>query len=167
MKKLNSIVLLTTVVLLALNCKNKTEAEIKTVDNGTTENTEAYEKQAENFQNNEHYTAAQFTIKGMTCAMGCAKTIEKKLAKMDGMYNAKVDFENELATVEFDAEKIDKDALVSTVSSVSDTYSVQNVQLSDQPFSVKSCKKACKKKCCAKKKECKKECKKKCCAKKC
>lgn len=163
MKKLNSILLLTTVVLLALNCKNKTEAEIKTVENGTTENTEVYEKQVANFQDNEHYTAAQFTIKGMTCAMGCAKIIEKKLAKMDGMYNAKVDFENELATVEFNAEKIDKDALVSAVTSVSDTYSVQDVQLSDQPFSVKSCKKEC----CAKKKECKKECKKKCCAKKC
>ena len=135
MKKLNSIVLLSSIVLLALNCKNKTEAEIKTVENGTTENTEAYEKQAENFQNNEHYAAAQFTIKGMTCAMGCAKTIEKKLAKMDGMYNAKVDFENELATVEFDAEKIDKDALVSTVSSVSKSYSVENLQLSDQAFS--------------------------------
>lgn len=135
MKKLNSILLLTTVVLLALNCKNKTEAEIKTVEYGTTENTEAYEKQAENFQDNEHYTAAQFTIKGMTCAMGCAKIIEKKLAKMDGMYNAKVDFDNELATVEFDAEKIDKDALVSTVSSVSKSYSVEDIQLSDQAFS--------------------------------
>lgn len=135
MKKLNSIVLLTTVVLLALSCKNKTEAEIKTVENGTTENTEAYEKQGANFQDNEHYAAAQFTIKGMTCAMGCAKTIEKKLAKMDGMYNAKVDFENELATVEFDAEKIDKDALVSTVSSVSKSYSVEDIQLSDQAFS--------------------------------
>ena len=155
MKRLNSILLLTTVVLLALSCKNKTEAEIKTVENGTTENNEAYENQVANFQDSENYAAAQFTIKGMTCAMGCAKTIEKKLAKMDGMYNAKVDFENELATVEFDAEKIDKDALVSTVSSVSDTYSVQDVKLSDQPFSVKSCKK-----------DCKKECKKKCCTKK-
>lgn len=135
MKKLNSIVLLSTVILLVLNCKNKTEAEIKTVENGTTENTEAYEKQDANFQENEHYAAAQFTIKGMTCAMGCAKTIEKKLAKMDGMYNAKVDFENELATVEFDAEKIDKDALISTVSSVSKSYSVEDMQLSDQAFS--------------------------------
>lgn len=166
MKRLNSILLLTTVVLLALSCKNKTEAEIKTVENGTTENTEAYENQVANFQDSENYAAAQFTIKGMTCAMGCAKTIEKKLAKMDGMYNAKVDFENELATVEFDAEKIDKDALVSTVSSVSDTYYVQDVKLSDQPFSVKSCKKDCKKECCAKNKDCKKECKKKCCTKK-
>jgi len=134
MKKINSIVLLTTFVLLALNCKNKTEAEIKTVENGVTENTEAHEKQVANFQDSENYATAQFTIKGMTCAMGCAKTIEKKLAKMDGMYNAKVDFENELATVEFDAEKIDKDALVSTVSSVSKSYSVEDIQLSDQPF---------------------------------
>lgn len=135
MKKLNSIVLLTTVILLALNCKNKTEAEIKTVENGTTENTEAHKKQGANFQDSENYATAQFTIKGMTCAMGCAKTIEKKLANMDGMYNAKVDFENELASVEFDAEKIDKDALVSKVSSVSKSYSVEDIQLSDQAFS--------------------------------
>ena len=33
----------------------------------------------------------------MTCAMGCAKTIEKKMAKMDGVKMAKVDFEKELA----------------------------------------------------------------------
>jgi hypothetical protein len=55
MKKLNSILLLTTVVLLALSCKNKTEAEIKTVENGTTENTEAYENQVANFQDSENY----------------------------------------------------------------------------------------------------------------
>ena len=72
----------------------------------------------------------------MTCAMGCAKTIEKKLAKTNGVLSAKVDFENELAMVEFDAEKIDKDALKNTVTSVSNTYSVHNMKISDQPFSV-------------------------------
>jgi len=29
----------------------------------------------------------------MTCAIGCAKTIETKLAKMDGVQKATVDFE--------------------------------------------------------------------------
>src|SRR4051812_31373764 len=28
---------------------------------------------------------ASFNIEGMTCAMGCAKTIEKKLSEMDGV----------------------------------------------------------------------------------
>lgn len=127
MKYLKSIFLITLLLSVGLSCRNNPEAEVKSV--------EIQEEQVVNFADRENYAAAQFTIKGMTCAMGCAKTIEKKLAKMDGMYNAKVDFENELATVEFDAEKIDKDALVSTVSSVSKSYSVEDIQLSDQAFS--------------------------------
>ena len=45
---------------------------------------------------NATYAKAEFGIEGMTCAMGCAKTIEKKMAKMDGVKSAKVDFEKEM-----------------------------------------------------------------------
>ena len=135
MKTLNSILTLLLLICFVYSCKNKTEVITKTVENGKTEVVRVDQKQMKNANDSENFTVAKFTIKGMTCAMGCAKTIEKKLAKMDGIYNAKVDFENELATVEFDAEKIDKDALVSTVSSVSKSYSVENLQLSDQAFS--------------------------------
>ena len=48
---------------------------------------------------------ATFHIEGMTCAVGCAKTIEEKLAEMDGVQNAKVDFETKTATVNFDLDK--------------------------------------------------------------
>jgi Cu+-exporting ATPase len=68
-------------------------------------------------------TSARFTIKGMSCEIGCARAIENELSKLDGMYKARVNFKKEMATVEFDANKINKSLLISTVSSVSQTLS--------------------------------------------
>ena len=42
----------------------------------------------------------------MTCEMGCAKTIQKKLAGMEGVKSATVDFKNEMAMVEYDVAKV-------------------------------------------------------------
>ena len=127
----------TLIFSVATSCKNTSKAEVKTVENGTTEIIETSGTAVGNFENIENYAAAEFTIKGMTCAMGCAKTIKKKLAKMDGVLSAKVDFENELASVEFDAEKVDKNALQKTVTAVSDAYTVQDMKISDRPFPAK------------------------------
>ena len=49
---------------------------------------------------------ATFNVEGMTCAIGCAKTIQEKLASMDGVQKATVDFDKKKATVEFDATKL-------------------------------------------------------------
>ena len=65
----------------------------------------------------------------MTCEMGCAKTIEKKLVKMDGMKSATVDFKNELALVEFDVAKINPLSITKTVNDISNIYSVENMQI--------------------------------------
>lgn len=43
-----------------------------------------------------------FGLEGMTCAHGCAARIEDKLNKMEGVANAKVDFEAKTAWVSFD-----------------------------------------------------------------
>ena len=136
MKNLKLILTAVVIFSMAINCKNSSKVEVKTVENGSTKIIETSEVIAGNFEDIENYAAAEFTIKGMTCAMGCAKTIEKKLAKTDGVLSAKVDFENELASVEFDADKIDKDALNKIVTGVSDTYYVHDMKISDQPFSV-------------------------------
>ena len=127
MKTLNSILTLLLLICFVYSCKNKTEVITKTVENGKTEAVRVDQKQMKNANDLENFTAAKFTIKGMTCEIGCAKSIEKKLAKMDGMYKAKVDFEMELATVEFDTKKISTEDLISTVKSVSDSYSAQDV----------------------------------------
>jgi Cu+-exporting ATPase len=59
----------------------------------------------------------------MSCEMGCARAIENKLSKLEGMSKANVNFQDEMATVKFDANKINEALLVSTVTSVSQTLS--------------------------------------------
>ena len=75
---------------------------------------------------------ASFTIDGMTCAVGCAKTIEKKLSGMDGVQKATVDFDKKTATVAFDKEKQTPETLVKAVEATADgkTYKVSNVHSS-------------------------------------
>lgn len=71
-----------------------------------------------------------FKIDGMTCAMGCAKTIENKLTGLDGVQKATVDFEKKTATVEYDAAVQTPEKLVETVEAVADgkTYKVSDVK---------------------------------------
>ena len=73
---------------------------------------------------------ASFKIDGMTCAMGCAKTIESKLSKMNGVQKATVDFDKKQATVEFDAAVISPENLSITVEATGDgeTYKVSGMQ---------------------------------------
>jgi periplasmic mercuric ion binding protein len=72
-----------------------------------------------------------FKIDGMTCPQGCAATIEKKLANLDGVDNAKVDFEKKTATVSFDATKQTPEKLVETVEKIADgAYKVSDVKSS-------------------------------------
>lgn len=73
---------------------------------------------------------ATFTIEGMTCAIGCAKTIQEQLASMDGIQNATVDFDKKFATVEFDASKQTPELLLKAVQETGDgkTYVVSNMK---------------------------------------
>ena len=69
---------------------------------------------------------ASFAIEGMTCAVGCAKTIENKLAEQEGVGQAVVDFDTKIATVKFDAEKQSLESLTKTIEGVAggDSYKV-------------------------------------------
>jgi Cu+-exporting ATPase len=88
----------------------------------------------------------------MTCEIGCAKTIQKKLANMEGVKSAKVDFKNEMAMVEYDVAKANPMSISKTVTSVSDTYSVDNMKtVVEFTEYKKACEKKCKKKCSSKK----------------
>ena len=107
-------------LLLLIACK-KNEPELKTVGGDT--------KIIENPY--KDYAKAEFEIKGMTCAMGCAKAIEKKISKIDGVHFVYVDFKNELAMVEFDDKKISNSDFVTTVNSVSETYKVGDINKVD------------------------------------
>ena len=152
MKLLKSLVLLLVFTVTFTACKNEKQPEVKTVETEV-----SAEKTADD--PNATYAKASFTIKGMTCEMGCAKTIEKKLAKMDGVKSAKVDFSKELAMVEYNEAKVNPEALTKTVTGVADTYTVEDMTTMKASHSDTKCGPDCKKDCCKDKKEGKKECK--------
>jgi copper chaperone CopZ len=72
-----------------------------------------------------------FKIEGMTCAMGCAKTIEDKLSKMNGVQKAVIDFDKKEATVSFDASVMTSKKLIEAVETTGDgeTYKVLEVKV--------------------------------------
>lgn len=171
MKKIKNILVIAIIVITALNCKNEAQPEIKTVETQV-------EAIKQKLDPNATYAKAEFKIEGMTCEMGCAKTIEKKIAKMEGVKSAKVDFKKELAMVEYDQAKVTPNALETTVVSVAEMYKVKDMKTVDAFSSAKSCGKNCckgktdaekatckaaKKSCKENKKSCKAECKKDCC----
>jgi periplasmic mercuric ion binding protein len=73
---------------------------------------------------------ASIKIEGMTCAIGCAKTIEENLSKVKGVQKAAVDFDAKMATINFDADKISAQDLVKTIENSADgkTYKVAEVK---------------------------------------
>ena len=71
------------VVLVLTSCKNKSEDE--SFDNN---NSIKSEKLAE-----ADVRKVSLNIKGMTCEIGCARTIQSKLSKTEGVKLAKVNFE--------------------------------------------------------------------------
>ena len=93
-----------------------------------------------------------FSISGMMCKMGCAKTIETNLSKMEGVQEAYVDFETSLATVIYNSSIVQTDDLVKTVTDTGDSYSVLNITSSSKEKAACCTKKGCSKANCAKKK---------------
>lgn len=138
MNTFKNLLAISVAVLLSFACKQQTNPEIKTIE---TENA----PQATKFNPNATYAKAEFTIDGMTCAIGCAKTIEKKISGMDGVKSATVDFDRKLAMVEYDEAKVTPASLEETVTNVSDVYKVSNMK-TVEAFSVKT---SCTKDCCA------------------
>ena len=111
--------------LLFASCKDTSkDGNLETPAEGTvTDTTHVKETAAANLE------TTTFKIDGMTCPMGCAATIEKKLANLDGVTKAKVDFEAKTATVSFDAAKQTPEKLVETVEHIADgAYKVSDVK---------------------------------------
>lgn len=68
-------------------------------------------------------------IEGMTCEIGCAKLIESKLAKAEGVNFVKVDFEKKMGRIEYDANRIDEKELANIITSAGggDLYKVTGI----------------------------------------
>ncbi len=166
MNTFKNICIVAILALVISACKNEAQPEVKTVDVEVTK-----KGIAEALDPNATYAKVEFSIDGMTCAMGCAKTIEKKMAKMEGVKMAKVDFDKRLAMVEYDEAKVSPESLEEAVTKVADIYKVKDMKVvKDFGKEAKTCKADCKKECCAdksveEKKACEADCKKACCSK--
>jgi Cu+-exporting ATPase len=163
MKSIKHILILVLISTFAFSCKNEVKPEVKTIE----VQTEAVKE----LDPNAIYAKAEFTIDGMTCAVGCAATIQKKISKMDGVKSATVDFDKKLAMVEYNEAKVTPISLTEAVAKVSDTYKVSDMKTVEVFSSKKICDENCTKACCAHKTEvekmaCAADCKKACCAKK-
>lgn len=122
------LLLIAVVFTFSIACKNNTEPEIKTVETVSadlTANTTASDP-------NINYAKAEFGIEGMTCEIGCARTIEKKIAKMEGVKYAKVDFGKKMAMVEYDPSKVTPTSLEETVAKVGEVYKVKDMKTVDK-----------------------------------
>jgi len=167
MNTFKNLCILAITALVFTSCKNESQQpEVKTVDVEVTS-----KDVSQTLDPNATYAKVEFSIDGMTCAMGCAKTIEKKMAKMEGVKTAKVDFDKRLAMVEYDEAKVTPKSLEEAVGKVADIYKVKDMKkVEDFEGHAKACKADCKKEDCAnkteaEKKACKAECKKTCSSK--
>lgn len=120
-----SIALLAFSGLLLTSCKDKT-----TETNAATATTVVAPKVKKEIAS-ENLKETSFSIEGMTCAVGCAKTIQEELSALDGVQTATVDFDKKLATVTFDKTVQNPESLTKIVEATGDgkTYTVSNVKL--------------------------------------
>jgi Cu+-exporting ATPase len=116
MKNLKNIGLALLITLSFASCKQENKEVAK----------EEIKKEAVTEADLAKMQTASFTIDGMTCAMGCAKTIENKLTEQAGVGQAVVDFETKIATVKFDDKKQSLESLTKTIEGVAggDSYKV-------------------------------------------
>lgn len=116
---------LTLAGFLFVSCKEKPQETLTATTKATTVQKVKKEIIAANLQ------TASFTIDGMTCEMGCAKTIEQELSELDGVQKATVNFEKKLGTVTFDKTVQNPEKLSKVVEATADgkTYTVSSIKL--------------------------------------
>ena len=120
MKITKTILALALVSLLTISCKKEAEAKDVAAEKENAAPKKEVVIAAENVQ------TASFEIEGMTCAIGCAKTIEEELSGLDGVQKATVDFDSKKATVIFDKTIQSQESLTKVVEATADgkTYKV-------------------------------------------
>ena len=103
MKKIISIL---TIVFVLFSCDNdKKEASVEK---------SGVEKQ----EIAANYKSIEVEIEGMTCEIGCAKTIESKLSKTKGVTFSKVNFEAKTGQFTFDENKISQEDIVKKINGI-------------------------------------------------
>ncbi|MET2986050.1 heavy-metal-associated domain-containing protein [Aureibaculum conchae] len=121
--KVIRIMSLLSVIGLLFSCgTNSNASENSKLENGKTS------------QNNKEIIAnfekVSLKIDGMTCEIGCARTIQSKLSKADGVKSAKISFEEKSGMVEYDSNKISENQIVKIVEQIAggDLYKVNQLK---------------------------------------
>ena len=117
--------------ILFVSCKdNSKDGNIETPADETVTDSTMVKETAANLE------TTSFKIEGMTCPQGCAAVIENKLAGLNGVQDAKVDFDSKTATISFDAAQQTPERLVETVENIANgAYKVSDVHSSgDKAF---------------------------------
>lgn len=65
-----------------------------------------------------NYKTIEVEIEGMTCEIGCAKTIESKLSKVEGVKYSKVNFEAKVGQFTYDENKISKEDIAKKIAGI-------------------------------------------------
>jgi copper chaperone/Cu+-exporting ATPase len=63
----------------------------------------------------EGQAMASISISGMTCG-GCCTKVESAVAELDGVVKVKADYENKVAMVVYETDKVDVDTIVETIN---------------------------------------------------
>ena len=113
-KRVKNVVFLMAIVALIMGCKKETTETINQKSNSEISNTNS-QTSKKAIKNSK---TASFEIQGMTCAVGCAGLIENKLNKLEGVSQAKVNFETKTATVTFDSKMLNQEKLTKTVENI-------------------------------------------------
>lgn len=65
-----------------------------------------------------NYKTIEVEIEGMTCEIGCAKTIESKLSKTEGVTYSKVSFEDKAGKFTYDENKISQEDIAKKIAGI-------------------------------------------------
>ncbi len=118
MKILNKFLTVLLISIIFVSCDTRDKA-------AHTEN----EKDAETQIKEADVKTVQLEIKGMTCEIGCAKLIQSKLYKTDGVTFAEVHFADSSGVVTYDANRLSEKDLVQAVEKAGggDLYTVSSI----------------------------------------
>ena len=97
-----------TVLILSFSCKDSKQSKTAKVDTQSIE----------------------VNIEGMTCEIGCAKLIESKISKLEGVTVSKVNFEEKIGNFTFDANKISSKEIAKNINGIAggDLYKATNIK---------------------------------------
>ncbi len=123
MKKITKLVTLVCFILALTSCEKK--AEQKSIVIKSTEKKE--------ISADADLKRIALNIEGMTCEIGCARTIQSKLSKTEGIKFAEVNFEKKKGVVEYDANKISEKQIVAVVEKIAggDLYKVADIKITE------------------------------------